>query len=227
LQQLERVLGQPDLVLDLETGPGGRCFGPGHDSQDLFGLSRLITGETSYQSPTVLPNSRKSLDSSQDTPSLVVNIGDFISHLGFPYPWLLLEFLTVYIARLFIDGYTWTYRGNLEVEDEDKTAILPREKFIFEVSPLETVSAGVARLRSEVEEFETRITRFLDVLPAGKIPVKRISSLEEYTTWLYRNKIRGESIKSISKKVFPGEDDRRKDIYDGIERASHLLTLGA
>ena len=42
----------------------------------------------------------------------------------------------------------------------------------------------------------------------------------------YLNRVAGKSIRSIAREDFVDENDRRKDVRDGIKRVGELLDLG-
>ena len=227
LHHLEAVLDEQDAPRSLAANIGDTKITFNHELGELSNSLNLLPADDRYHLSEFLNEFTAFFDNDHLINKIVLDTWDFITQLGFPYKWLLLEIFTIYMGRCFIDGYTWTFQGNLEIEDNEETAALPEGKFNFEVLPGETVHDGITRLRSEVSEFEEEITRFVEKLPNGKSPNKNIASLRKYTQWLFLHKVTGQSIRSISTKSFPGEGDRRKDIYNGIKRAEHLLSLGS
>ena len=230
----DEYLRHLEAALDQEGCERGRATNPGDletmFENDLGNLSILLSGlppSVQYHLVEFLNGFTAVFNDDHVTNKIVSDTSDFISQLGFPYKWLLLEILSVYMGRCFVDGYTWNFQGNLEIEDNEATALLPAGKFSFEVLQGETIRDGIARLRSEARDFEEEITRFVERLPTGKAPNKNISSLGKNTEWLFHYKVSGQSIRSISIEAFPGECDRRKDIYNGIKRVEHLLSLGS
>ena len=225
LQRLETVLdGQNPCQRTSTRDTTTIC---NNDLEDLPNCLHPLPAGDRYHLSIFLKNFTAFFEDDQFITKLVEDIWHFVTNLGSPYRWLVLESISVFIARCFIDGYSWTFQRNMEIEGNDKTTVLPEGKFLFEVLQGETASDGIARLRSEVSDFEEEITRFVENLPTGKVPSKNINSLTKYAEWLFKHKVSGRSIRSISSQAFPGEEDRRKDIYNGIKRAEYQLSLGS
>ena len=208
LHHLEAVLDEQDAPRSLAANIGDTKITFSHDLGELSNSLALLPAGDQYHLSEFLNEFTAFFDNDHVINKIVLDTWDFITQLGFPYKWILLEILTIYMGRCFIDGYTWTFQGNLEIEDNEETAALPEGKFNFEVLPGETVHDGIARLRSEARDFEEEITRFVERLPTGKAPNKNISSLGKNTEWLFHYKVSGLSTRSISIEAFPGEGDR-------------------
>ena len=157
---------------------------------------------------------------------VVNDIVRLVDSLDMPYQWLVMELAQVYFARLFINDYSWQYADNLEVEHSADYQSTLEVDFKFHTLAGETVKQAVDRLNSEVEQVTDELTRFVERLPRGRVPDQTQPILIKYAEWLYRNKVATESIRSIALQDFPGEDDRRKDVRDGINKAQELLSLG-
>ena len=86
-------------------------------------------------------------------------------------------------------------------------------------------------LRTLIAEARQELTRFVDILPRGKVPNRTKESLRKYSEWFYRHKVAGESVRSIASQAFTKEgrmdDDRRKDVRRGITKMGGLFALGS
>ena len=164
-------------------------------------------------------------------------IYQFVEDIGLPYQWLAWELLGLYFARVLVDDFSWRFTGSLDVEDT--TYSQPSPEFHCEISvdarAGETVGQAIERLepesRTQIAEARQELTRFVDILPRGKMPNRTKESLRKYAEWFYRNKVAGESIRSIASQAFTEEDrmddERRKDVRGGIKKAESLLSLGS
>ena len=161
----------------------------------------------------------------------------FVEDIGLPYQWLAWELLGLYFARVLVDDFSWRFTGSLDVEDT--TYSQPSPEFHCEISvdarAGETVGQAIERLelesRTQIAEARQELTRFVDILPRGKMPNRTKESLQKYAEWFYRNKVAGESIRSIASQAFTEgdrmDDERRKDVRGGIKKAEYLLSLGS
>ena len=168
---------------------------------------------------------------------VVDEIYQFVEDIGLPYRWLALELCGLYIARVFVDDFSWRFTGSLDVEDTAYSQ--PSPEFHCEISvdarAGETVGQAIERLelesRTQIAEARQELTRFVDILPRGKMPNRTRESLRKYAEWFYRHKVAGESIRSIASQAFTKEgrmdDDRRKDVRRGITKVGDLLALGS
>ena len=148
---------------------------------------------------------------------------EFITNLGLPYPWLAIELI----------GYTYHAISGMalgrvmQIDSWYEPAApsevnAPSTSMTFQTEEGESVEEAVGRLLREAED---TVEKLLEPLPArGRVPDRTIPVLERNARWLYRHKVKGESIRSIAINEF-GSSDRRKDIYDGIQRAEELLEL--
>jgi len=161
----------------------------------------------------------------------------FVEDIGLPYQWLAWELLGLYFARVLVDDFSWRFTGSFDVEDTAYSQPSPEFhwKFSFDDRAGETVGQVIERLelesRTQIEEARQELTRFVDILPRGKMPNRTKESLQKYAEWFYRNKVAGESIRSIASQAFTEgdrmDDERRKDVRGGIKKAESLLSLGS
>ena len=161
----------------------------------------------------------------------------FVEDLGLPYQWLAWELLGLYFARVLVDDFSWRFTGSFDVEDTAYSQPSPEFhwEFSFDDRAGETVGQVIERLelesRTQIAEARQELTRFVDILPRGKMPNRTKESLQKYAEWFYRNKVAGESIRSIASQAFTEEDrmddERRKDVRGGIKKAESLLSLGS
>ena len=161
----------------------------------------------------------------------------FVEDLELPYQWLAWELLGLYFARILVDDFSWRFTGSLDVEDT--TYSQPSPEFHCEISvdarAGETVGQAIERLelesRTQIAAARQELTRFVDILPRGKMPNRTKESLQKYAEWFYKNKVAGESIRSIASQAFTEgdrmDDERRKDVRGGIKKAEYLLSLGS
>ncbi len=148
----------------------------------------------------------------------------FVVELGLPWPWLAIELVQLFLARLFAYDFRWHYLDGLSSEPDVFAEPAPVLELSFHTEAGETVVQALERMRREVGDVEARLLRFHEPLPPGTMPDKTNDSLKRYARWLYRHRVAGESIKSISRLDF-GDFEHRKQVRDGIERAKELLSL--
>ena len=161
----------------------------------------------------------------------------FVEDIGLPYQWLAWELLGLYFARVLVDDFSWRFTGSFDVEDTAYSQPSPEFhwEFSFDDRAGETVGQVIERLelesRTQIAEARQELTRFVDILPRGKMPNRTKESLQKYAEWFYKNKVAGESIRSIASQAFTEEDrmddERRKDVRGGIKKAESLLSLGS
>ena len=164
-------------------------------------------------------------------------IYQFVEDIGLPYQWLAWELLGLYFARVLVDDFSWRFTGSFDVEDTAYSQPSPEFhwEFSFDDRAGETVGQVIERLelesRTQIAEARQELTRFVDILPRGKMPNRTKESLQKYAEWFYKNKVAGESIRSIASQAFTEEDrmddERRKDVRGGIKKAESLLSLGS
>ena len=164
-------------------------------------------------------------------------IYQFVEDIGLPYQWLAWELLGLYFARVLVDDFSWRFTGSLDVEDTAYSQPSPEFhcEISFDARAGETVGQAIERLelesRTQIAEARQELTRFVDILPRGKMPNRTKESLQKYAEWFYRNKVAGESIRSIASQAFTEgdrmDDERRKDVRGGIKKAESLLSLGS
>ena len=164
-------------------------------------------------------------------------IYQFVEDIGLPYQWLAWELLGLYFARVLVDDFSWRFTGSLDVEDTAYSQPTPEFHcdISFDARAGETVGQAIERLeielRTQIVEARQELTRFVDILPRGKMPKRTKESLQKYAEWFYRNKVAGESIRSIASQAFTEgdrmDDERRKDVRGGIKKAEYLLSLGS
>ena len=161
----------------------------------------------------------------------------FVEDIGLPYQWLAWELLGLYFARVLVDDFSWRFTGSFDVEDTAYSQPSPdfHWEFSFDDRADETVGQVIERLelesRTQIEEARQELTRFVDILPRGKMPNRTKESLQKYAEWFYKNKVAGESIRSIASQAFTEgdrmDDERRKDVRGGMKKAESLLSLGS
>ncbi len=161
----------------------------------------------------------------------------FVEDIGLPYQWLALELWGLYFSRVLVDDFSWRFTGSLDVEDTAYSQPSPEFhcEISFDARAGETVGQAIERLeielRTQIAEARQELTRFVDILPRGKMPNRTKESLQKYAEWFYRNKVAGESIRSIASQAFTEgdriDDERRKDVRGGIKKAESLLSLGS
>ena len=164
-------------------------------------------------------------------------IYQFVEDIGLPYQWLALELWGLYFSRVFVDDFSWRFTGSFDVEDTAYSQPSPEFhwEFSFDDRAGETVGQAIERLelesRTQIAEARQELTRFVDILPRGKMPNRTKESLQKYAEWFYKNKVAGESIRSIASQAFTEgdrmDDERRKDVRGGIKKAESLLSFGS
>ena len=153
----------------------------------------------------------------------------FVDDIGLPYQWLAWELLGLYFARVLVGDFSWRFTGSFDVEDTAYSQPSPEFhwEFSFDDRAGETVGQVIERLelesRTQIAEARQELTRFVAILPRGKMPNRTKESLQKYAEWFYRNKVAGESIRSIASQAFTEgdrmDDERRKDVRGGIKKA--------
>ena len=175
--------------------------------------------------------------SSSEFQQAVDEIYRFVEDIGLPYQWLAWELLGLYFARVLVDDFSWRFTGSLDVEDTAYSQPSPEFHcdISFDARAGETVGQAIERLeielRTQIVEARQELTRFVDILPRGRVPDRTRKSLRRDAEWFYRHKVSGESIRSIASQAFTKEgrmdDDRRKDVRRGITKVGDLLALGS
>ena len=175
--------------------------------------------------------------SSSEFQQAVDEIYRFVEDIGLPYQWLAWELLGLYFARVLVDDFSWRFTGSLDVEDTAYSQPSPEFHcdISFDARAGETVGQAIERLeielRTQIVEARQELTRFVDILPRGKMPNRTKESLQKYAEWFYKNKVAGESIRSIASQAFTEgdrmDDERRKDVRGGIKKAESLLSFGS
>ena len=217
-----------EISWDYENG-----FKVSSDSDDEI---KLLAGEATEILRGFRPESMEHF-SSGEFQQAVDEIYRFVEDIGLPYQWLALELWGLYFARVLVDDFSWRFTGSLDVEDTAYSQPSPEFhcEIIFDARAGETVGQAIERLeiesRSQIAEARQELTRFVDILPRGRVPDRTRGILQKYTEWFYRNKVAGESIRSIASQAFTEgdrmDDERRKDVRGGITKVGDLLALGS
>ncbi|MFQ6029157.1 MAG: hypothetical protein ACE5Q6_16885 [Dehalococcoidia bacterium] len=148
---------------------------------------------------------------------------DFVMDLGLPYPWLAVELIECSLHAITAAALGLTFRLNSWYEPNSPSEIsAPATSMSFQTRAGESVEEALNRLLLEVHGVMHNLAEA--VPPRGRVPDRTIDALEKYARWFYRNRVKGESIRSIAISDF-GDADRRKDVTDGIRRAEKLLDL--
>ena len=147
-----------------------------------------------------------------------------LESLDLGYQWLAIELLQVYFANLFVDDFSWRYTDKLDAEPVNVLAAAIT--YEFSTGEGETETQAIVRLRQEVEQTIEKLGRYQQPLPRGRLLGLTQSTLRRNARWFYLNRVAGRSIRSIAKEEFAGEEDRRKDVRDGIKSVRELLDLG-
>ena len=164
---------------------------------------------------------------------VVSEIYDFVEDMRLPWKWLVFEVLGVYLARVFVKDFSWRFTDALDVEDISQSQPAPEFhlEFRFDTQAGETVGQAKERLETElkkVREAGEGLTRFVEPLPRGRFPGKT-DNLDNYAKWFYLQRVCDQSVASIARSEFKENqtqnDDRRKDIRDGIKKAETLLSI--
>jgi hypothetical protein len=146
----------------------------------------------------------------------------FVEGLDLKFPWLPVELLRLFWLRWSLDeGEEVALDISAEMDDPPAPDVVFPE---FKPKEGETTGAALERFNEAAAHFKRGL--LAAVAPRGTKPDADRAALERFATWFYRNKLRGESIKQIARSHF-GDDDRRKDVYDGIARAEYLLGLSS
>lgn len=148
----------------------------------------------------------------------------FVVKLGLPWPWLSLELVQLFWARLFVKDYSWDYLDGFSTEPAVYDLPAPAVDLSFRTEEGGTVWQALDRFRKEANHFEDRLTGFYEPWLPGSVPKKTRNSLKRCAFWLYRHKVAKESIRSISIRDF-GDAEHRKHIRLSIKRAEELLSL--
>ena len=156
--------------------------------------------------------------------TLVGEAVNLLERLDVLYQWLALELMQVYLANLLVDDFSWRYTDKLDAEPVNVLAAAIT--YEFSTGEGETETQAIVRLRQEVEQTIEKLGRYQQPIPRGNLPRLTRSTLRRNARWFYLNRVAGRSIRSIAKEEFAGEEDRRKDVRDGIKSVRELLDLG-
>ena len=161
---------------------------------------------------------------------VVSEIYDFVEDMRIPWKWLVWEVLGVYFARVFVKDFSWRFTDAFDVEDTSRSQPAPEFYFEFrsDTQAGETVGQAMQRWETRAREAGEELTRFVEPLPKGRFPSKT-DNLKNYAKWFYLKRVCGWTVTSIAQSEFTENqtqnDDRRKDIRDGIEKAEALLSI--
>ncbi len=218
LTQLDDLGNIPwhQLGWDEQTGITGAC-GP----DDTLVNQTVEEANSSLQSFLFELRSFPESDVFQTVVGEAVNL---LESLDVSYQWLVIELIQVYFANLLVDDFSWKYADRLGSEP----IAIPAAEITYEFSTREgeTVGQAIDRICQEVEGAIEELGRYQQPLPRGRLPGLTQSTIGRNAKWFYLNTVTGKSIRSIAQEEFPGEDDRRKDVRDGIKSVRELLDLG-
>ena len=149
---------------------------------------------------------------------------NLLEGLDLLYQWLVIELMQVYFANLLVDDFAWQYADRLV--SEPASAPAPEISYAFSTLEGETAPQAINRIIQEVKRTIEELGRYQQLIPRGKLPGLTQATLRRNAKWVYLHRVAGRSIRSIAQEEFPGEDDRRKDVRDGIKSVRELLDLG-
>ena len=164
---------------------------------------------------------------------VVSEIYDFVEDMRIPWKWLVWEVLGVYFARIFVKDSSWRFTDAFDVEDISWSQPAPEVHFesFFDTRTGETIGQAKERWETElkrVREASEELTRLVKPLPRGRFPSKT-GYLENCAKWVYLRRVCGRSVASIARiefsEIHTQNDDRRKDIREGIKNAEALLSI--
>ncbi len=188
---------------------------------DIFVVQAVEEANSSLQS---FRQELRSLPKSGIFRTVVGEAVNLLERLDVLYQWLALELMQVYLANLLVDDFSWQYTDKLYAEPVNVLAAAIT--YEFSTGEGETETQAIVRLRQEVEQTIEKLGRYQQPLPRGSLPRLTRSTLRRNARWFYLHRVAGRSIRSIAKEEFAGEEDRRKDVRDGIKSVVELLDLG-
>jgi hypothetical protein len=156
---------------------------------------------------------------------------EFSTSLGLDWGWLPLEIHIEFVLALWRKWLDVLWRCGLTDElllirnfEVVPPPIQQDERLTVTVQmrPGETVDDIRRRLVDEIEKLTDKIG---PVVPRGTIPNKT-GALQKYARWFYEHRVRGRSVRSIARELWP-EEDRRADVTRGIAQAQKFLGYGA
>jgi hypothetical protein len=156
--------------------------------------------------------------------TVVAEAVNLLEGLDLLYQWLVIELMQVYFANLLVDDFAWQYADRLV--SEPASAPAPEISYAFSTLEGETAPQAINRIIQEVKRTIEELGRYQQLIPRGKLPGLTQATLRRKAKWVYLHRVAGRSIRSIAQEEFPGEDDRRKDVRDGIKSVRELLDLG-
>ena len=130
-------------------------------------------------------------------PDFVTEAKDYVVGLGLPYPWLVVALLGEFGRRYLADLAIVTCPTS-----DHGCGEMPWGR-LREHQRLEPATASDEAL----------------------VPCHVRKALRRWAEWFYRREVRGDSIRSIARAAFGPEDDRRKDVRDGIARVKEFSAL--
>ena len=188
---------------------------------DIFVVQAVEEANSSLQS---FRQELRSLPKSGIFRTIVGEAVNLLQSMDLLYQWLVIELLQVYFANLLVGDFSWQYTDKLGAEP---ASVLAGEiTYKFSTREGETVRQATGRIRQEVEWVIERLGRSQQPMPRGSLPRLTRSTLRRNARWFYLHRVAGRSIRSIAREDFVGENDRRKDVRDGIKRVGELLDLG-
>jgi hypothetical protein len=148
----------------------------------------------------------------------------FVTNLGLPWLWLVLWLVDTFNLKIVAMSEWGSVETTLSIRRPDLPP--PPCEATFLAEPGETLSNIRRRFNEELDRWRQQVAE--SDMPRGKRPGRtEEETLKTYAAWFYRKEVKGESVRSIARDVFGKEQDRRKDIYDGLDRARKLLDLAA
>jgi hypothetical protein len=142
------------------------------------------------------------------------------------WPWVSYELCDVFLRKVLMHGLGVVHTRVLQAVDR-----APKVRHIFEVKPEESRHEAVERLHGEFMEVARELLAAAEM--RGRLPRRKINSVERNARWFYKSRVLDESVSGIAKEYHahhsahtfgPAHDDRQL-VRAGILEAERLLSL--
>ena len=159
--------------------------------------------------------------------ALTAELNGLVKRLVKPgWPWVSWELHDVFARKLLMHGLGVVHTRVLQAVDRT-----PNVRHIFEANPEESRHEAVERMHREFVQVARKI--LAAATPRGRLPRKKVDSLERNARWFYRSRVLGESVSSLAKEYHahhcPGAlgraHDDRQLVRISIREAERLLLL--
>jgi hypothetical protein len=152
-----------------------------------------------------------------------------LDHMGLPWSWLEAELATA-VFPLWLSHVTGVMSGwDIVYTTPGPAPVSPDGEPRFRICPGESYDDARVRLRAELERV-TKVWRDFNPKRQVKLSRQEINALQRAAGWVYQVDVLKHDVAAVARRSYPPaplQQDRRKDVYDGLARARKLLAIAA